>query len=320
MKEPTYRQTLAHAWSITWHNKALWIFGLFSVLLGQFGFSDIFGQIWSVLDNAAMGGWAIFLPSIKLNWSGDTRSMLGIIWLAGICLALLVALVFLAVTSQGALISYAAEWFKTKKHQKLSKPWGHGLKHFWSILFINILRKVFLVSSLLSFGLVLSYFFNSETLSQGFLSAFSLVIVLFLSLLISIISIYTLCALVIDGKGVMPAIKKSINIFSQHVLVSLEVGVLLMLLNFLLVIVLVVGSFFAFLPAVLIWLAAGATNTLVLAGVGLSVGIFLLLVFTVFVAGFFNAYTTSAWVFLYIKMHKEGINSRVVHFLKHLFN
>ena len=93
-----------------------------------------------------------------------------------------------------------------------------------------------------------------------------------------------------------------------------------MLLNFLLVVVILAGAFVAFLPAMLIWIAAGITNTVVLAAVGFSLGVFLLLVFIVLVAGFFNAFTTSAWVFLYMKMHKEGISSRTIHFFKHLFS
>lgn len=318
MKEPTYRQTFFHAWDVVWHNKALWILGLFAVLLGQFGFSDIFGQIWSVSDVGAIGRITVFLPAIKLNLSGDIWNTLGLVWLAGIFLSLLVLLIFLAVTSQGALISYAAAWFKTKKHQELSKPWSHSLKHFWSILFVNILRKVLLVLLLAVFGLALNHFFSSRTLPHNFLFAISLVLVLFVSLFISIISIYTLCALVVDGKGLGAAISKAWAIFSRHMLVSLEVGILLMLFNFLLVIAIVAGAFFAFLPAVLIWLAAGITNLIVLAAVGLALGVFLLLVFMVLIAGFFNAFTTSAWVFLFMKMHKEGIPSRLIHFFKHM--
>ncbi len=318
MKEPTYRQTLAHAWDVVWHNKSLWVLGLFSVLLGQFGFSDIFGKIWSMADAGMMGEWDFLLPVIKLNWSGDIWSTLGIVLLSIICVSIVVFLVFLAVTSQGALIAYAADWFKTKKHQKLSKPWSRGLKNFWSIFFINALRKILLVLSLAAFGLTLNYFIFSQNLSQGFVFALSLTVILFVSLFISIISIYALCALVVDGKGLKAAIAKACDIFSRHTLVSLEVGILLMLLNFLLVIAIAIAAFFAFLPAILIWLAAGFTNTLILAAVGFSLGVFLWLALIVLIAGFFNAYTTSAWVFLFMKMHKEGIPSRIVHFFKHM--
>ena len=319
MKEPTYRQTLIHAWEVVWHNKALWILGLFSVLLGQLGFGDIFGQIWSMSDISIAEEGVVILPAINLEWPGDIWSVLGGVWLIGICLSLLILLVFLAVTSQGALISYAADLFKTKKHQKLVKSWNSGLKHFWSIFFVNILRKILLFLLLVVFGLILNYFISFQTMPQGFIFAAGLVLVLLASLFFSIISIYTLCALVIEGKGFVSAIKKSWVIFSRHVLVSLEVGILLMLLNFLLIAIIAAAAFFAFLPAILIWLAAGITNTVILAAVGLVLGIFLLLALIVLIAGFFNAYTTSAWVFLFMKMHKEGIPSRLVHLFKHLF-
>ena len=107
MHEPTYRQTLSHAWDVVWHNKTLWILGLFSVLLGQFGFGDIFGKIGSMADIGTIGQGNFLLPAIKLNWAGDIWSMLGAAWLGVISVALAVFLVFLAVTSQGALISYS---------------------------------------------------------------------------------------------------------------------------------------------------------------------------------------------------------------------
>ncbi len=317
MKEPTYRQTLSHAWDVVWHNKSLWILGLFAVLLGQFGFSDIFGKMWSLADIGASGQWNFLLPTIKLNWSGDVTSTLGIVWLAGICLSIMVFLVFVAVSSQGALISYSADWFKSKKHQPLSKPWNRSLKHFWHILVVNILRAVCISLSLVVFAMVLGRFLYSTALSQGYLLALGLVLVLFVSLFISIISIYTLCALVIDGKGLQAAMAKAWNIFSHHTLVSLEVGVLLMLFNLLLVVAIAVAAFFAFVPAMLIWFAAGITNTVILAAIGFFLGISLWLVLIVLLAGFFNAYTTSAWVFLFMKMHKEGIPSRMIHFFKH---
>ena len=90
-----------------------------------------------------------------------------------------------------------------------------------------------------------------------------------------------------------------------------------MLFNLLLVAAIAVAGFFAFVPAILIWFAAGITNTVILAAVGFFLGISLWVVLIVLLAGFFNAYTTSAWVFLFMKMHKEGINSRVIHFFKH---
>lgn len=319
MKEPTYRQALAQAWNAVWHNKVLWIFGLLSVFLGQLGFSDVFGKVWTLSELGMREKALILLPKFSLNMSGDVWSLLGIILLGGIGVSIVILIIFLGATSQGALIASAAEWFKSGKHQKAAKSWKHGLTHFWNILWVNVLRKIALVLLLLVFGLGLKYFLDSQAAGSSFLFAVSLVLLLLLSLFVSTLAVYALCYVVIDGKGMGSAIKKSWRLFTRHILVSLEVGVVLLLLNFVLLAVITVSAFVAFLPATFIWLIAGATNTVALAAVGFVLGMFLWLVFLGFIAGFFNAYTTSAWTFLFLSMHIQGVSSRMIHFFKHLF-
>jgi len=51
MQEPTYRDALSHAWHTVWHHKILWIFGLLSLFVGQFGANDFIGKIWMVTKN-----------------------------------------------------------------------------------------------------------------------------------------------------------------------------------------------------------------------------------------------------------------------------
>jgi hypothetical protein len=320
MKEPTYRQTLVYAWHVVWENKILWILGLLSIFVGQLGFSDFFGRIWSLFDASLSQKGVSLLPLLKLDISGGIWNMLGIIWLAIICISIITLLIFLAVSSQGALIAYAAQWFKTGQHQTLAKPWKTSLKHFWNVLWVNLIRQAVMFLLLLTFTVMANYFFNSPTIAQGFLFAFLSVVSLFVSLVFSAVTVYTLCYVVLDGKGLVKSISKAWLLFSDHLLVSLEVGALLMFMTLLLVVVIIAGSFLAFLPAALIWIAGGITNLVVLAAVGLVVGIFLLLLFITLVAGFFNAFTISAWVFLFMKMHKEGVSSRVIHFFRYMFS
>lgn len=321
MKEPTYRQTLGYAWEAVWHNKILWILGLLSVFLGQLGFSDIFGKVWSMFDASSLAGDNIsILSTFHVSIPVGIWNILGIVWLAIICISIGVMVIFLAVTSQGALILYAAEWFKTRKHKELDKSWHNSIKHFWSIFLVNLVRQLVLLAFLVAFVFVSKYFFNSESWVQGFIFALLAVLALVISLFLSVFSVYTLCYVVLDGKGLAISIKKAWTLLHNHFLVSLEVGVALMLLNLLLVAVIIGGSFFAFLPAAFIWIAAGISNSVSLAVVGLIFGIFLVSLFIALVAGLFNAFTTSAWVFLFIKMHKEGISSRLVHYAKHMFS
>lgn len=319
MKEPTFRQALVQAWIAVWHNKVLWIFGLLSVFLGQLGFSDVFGKVWSLSELGTSEKAWILLPKFNLNFSGDIWNLLGIILVGGIGVSVVVLIIFLGTTSQGALIANAAEWFKSGNHQRAAKSWRYGLLHFWNILWVNVFRKIALVLLMAAFGLVLKYFLDSRAVGSSFFFAVSLVFLLIASLFFSILSIYALCYVVVEGRGLANAVKKSWSLFVRHVLVSLEVGVVLLFLNFVLMAAIAVGVFVAFLPATLIWLIAGATNIVALAAVGFVLGLFLWLVFLGFIAGIFNAYTTSAWTYLFMSMHTEGITSRVVRFFRHWF-
>ncbi len=147
MKDPTYRQTLGHAWEVVWHNKMLWILGLLSVFLGQIGFSNIFGKIWAMFDFGLPEDQEGFFHLLKVLVSGGTSSFVGTLWLVVICGLVATMVIFLATVSQGALISYVADWFKTRKHNKtLDKSWQNSLKHFWNIFWINMVRQLGLFS------------------------------------------------------------------------------------------------------------------------------------------------------------------------------
>lgn len=316
MQEPTYRQALAKSWKLVWHRKSLWVLGLLSVVLGQLGFSDIFGKAWSISKQANVAG---YLPwdSLKTAIISIGSSGKIVIGIALVCVAVFIIVV--AAISQGALISYASAWYKDEKFSNFSKSWKIGVKHFWDVLWINLIRRLLLGGLLIIVAFVIKSFFVSETLFQNFANALVLIIVLFVSLVISTIAIYSLCYCVIDGKGVVSGIGKAWKLFSSHLLVSLEVGVILVLLNVVLAGAIMLGAYLAFLPSTLIWFAAGVTNIVVLAILGLMLGFLLWLIFMVIVAAFFNAFTTSAWVFLFSKMHHEGVASRLIHGLAHMF-
>jgi hypothetical protein len=319
MKEPTYSQAIAHAWKAVWKNHILWIFGLFAIFLGQFGFSDILGKMWSLSE----GGWgdnAWSFMGYLSGWSdGGVWSVIGIIWAAGIVVCFLFAAIFLSATSQGALISYTSEWYKNNGYDNVAKSWKKGLANFWRILGINIGRKIVLFVLIIGLGWTVKYLFLSGKIWENFVYAILMSVMLLVALFVSVISIYTTCYSVLDGKGLWSALKKSFALFGEHVFVSLEVGVLLMLMNFVLLAVIAAGSFLAFIPSLLVWLVAGLTNYTALITIGLFIGMALWIIFVAMAAAMFNAFTTSVWVYLFLKMHKEGIASRLFHWIKNLF-
>src|SRR3989344_5918045 len=151
MLEPTYRQALTQAWHLVWRNKILWVFGLLSVLIGPFGINNFVGQLAAFISR----------PPVFLNYPRLFLVLLQgkgapwMAWMLVLALMLVVLVVFVAVASQGALIAAAADGFKKKTVPNFEKAWHKGAKHFWRLLFLNLLRKAALGIILFAVALLL---------------------------------------------------------------------------------------------------------------------------------------------------------------------
>jgi hypothetical protein len=87
-------------------------------------------------------------------------------------------------------------------------------------------------------------------------------------------------------------------------------------LNVLLGIVAVLGMFLISLPIYIIWFityfASGNYFWILLSGMMPALFIFLVAWF----GSLFTVFSTSIWTYLFVKMHKEGIFSRILHLFR----
>lgn len=322
MKEPTYQQALSAAWQVVWHHKALWILGLLAACLGQFGLGDFFGRLWFLYNHGTVAGfYSEYSTSYGLAWSGDVSwvNVVGLVWLVGLVLVILIAVIFLTVTAQGALIAYSTAWFKNKSYTSVAKAWDKSVKHFWSMLWIVFVYKFLFILLLASTVLLLKFSDKAGVAWVNFLLGITIGAILFFYLVFSIIYIYALGYVVVENNKAKAAAQKAWQLLSRHILVSLEVGVILMFLNLILFIAIVSSILLALLPAVVIWIAAGILKLTSLAAFGffLAGSVWILLV--VLMAAVFNAFNTSTWMYMFTKMHKQGVVSRVAHYFGRLF-
>lgn len=315
MHEPTYRQALSQAWHLVWRNKILWIFGLFSIFLGQFGVGDFVGRVWMLTERkVASVSWLLTI-------SGDTTltQKLGLVWVGGILVGVGLLIIVVAVLSQGSLILSAIDLFKGKHEPKLKKIWHQSNNFFWRLLALNIVRKIFL--GLLA--TMVAYISVSLIYAQNLGSYYGLLLImfvgLFLAMIISAVLIYASCYAVADNQKFFTSLKKAWHLFSDHLLVSVELSVILTLASFLLLAVVLAGSTLVFLPSLIIWLLAGIFSLPILAFIALFLGLFLLLAWVIVAGAIFNAFTICAWTYLFMKMRHEGVASRTLHYLKKFF-
>lgn len=316
MKEPTYQQALSAAWHVVWHHKVLWILGLLAVCLGQFGLGDFFGRLWCLYNYGTVSGfYSTYTASYGLVWSGGVSwiNVVGLVWLVGLVIIILLAVVFLTVTAQGALIAYSTAWFKSKSYASVAKAWDKSVRHFWSMLWVVFAYKFLFIFLLASTVLLLKFSDKVGEAWVNLLLGVTIGVILFFYLVFSIIYVYALGYIVVENNKAKAAAQKAWQLLSRHILVSLETGVILMFLNLILFIAVVSSILLAFLPAIVIWIAAGILKLTSLAVFGFFLAGSIWILSVVLMAAIFNAFNTSVWMYMFTKMHKRGVASRIAH-------
>ena len=313
MHNPTYRQALSHAWHVVWQHKILWVFGLLSLFIGQFGTNDFIGKIWMITQKTLVFGK--FHGALNL---GLTTSI-AIIWIFAICLALFILVLVISVLSQGALIVGSAESLRNH-HLNLKKAWHRATTHFWALLTINILRILLTAIIVVIAGSLwtLILFSGLPAFLNTILSIILLAVALLVGLSISSWSTYSLCYSVLDGKGLTSAIKRGWALFHHHLLVSLELNALLLVVFIILCAVFYGLFFLSSAPALILWFIAGITGYFKLITIGLILWAGLLILLIAFAGALYNTFAITAWTYLFLKMHNEGIVSRVIHYFNKL--
>jgi len=288
MSEPTYRQTFSHAWKLAWHHKILWIFGLLSVLLGQFGLDNFVGQL------ALLGsGQALFMTRFQsfsiapfFQWS----AVLWSVWLLVIIIGVLALLILMTVAAQGALIAAAGNWFKIKRPPNLAKAWHTGVAHFWRLLLVNIIKRaLFLVLLLALYQAVVSLTALESVAYQAMLvlifSAGT-----FCALIISATAIYASGYIVIERESALSAFRHGWDLLRRHFLASLELSIILLLVDVALIVLIATITVWFFIPSFIFTIAAGFTGWTGLVSFGIGMSMAFLLIFLAQAGGGF-------WVF-----------------------
>lgn len=320
MHEPTFREALSHSWQLVIRKKSLWIFGLLSAFLGQWGLSDFIGNLYRVA-NEGFSPWNLsFVLDFFHAWNWHKVSVILLfLWLLGLVLLVLISVIFIAVCSRGAIIAYAQNWYKKGKFLPLNEAWNRGVAKFVPLLGVVAVSRVLQFITICLVTVVSFWLLRVDSFSHSILIVLTSAVGILCALTIESVSIFTSGYIVMENKNPWKSLRNGWELFIEHTMVSFELGIVLMLLTVLLLGVIIYGSFIAFIPAVLLWLVAGFSGWQFLIGFGMSVGVSLYIVLIMLAAGIFNAYVSCAWMYLFMKMHHEGVSSRTINFFKTLF-
>jgi hypothetical protein len=135
-------------------------------------------------------------------------------------------------------------------------------------------------------------------------------------LVLSFLTIYAAGYIVVEEYSFLEAMHAAWDLFRSHWLVSLEVGLVVMLVNVAAVAIALIGVFVLFIPSLLFWFFAVVSTNYLMYVIALLFGLLLCTVFIILLGAAISAYTITVWTYIFMKMHRVGVVSRVVHWLR----
>ncbi len=307
----SYRSILKQAWNIAWGHKYLWLFGLFASIAIASGSFEHQMLITNFQSGALEGSYyhlsiivtvlqalGMFLIGLVRLFSYDFITIINTLTVLIITLAIIIAFIWLAVSSQGALVASAKKLITAKKKPSilsLRENLTEGHNHFWPILWLNVLVKVLIVMllAIVSLPLVSLAAKSADLLVALYTIAFIVFIPLAVGL--SLMIKYAIAYIVLDKEDISSALGKSWQLLTKNWLISLEMGLILFLISF------VVGFILIFLLSALVFpYFVFAANY----GIGWLIVLlaFLALTLILFASALLATFQISAWTSLFLEL------------------
>lgn len=313
----SYRFFLKQAWNITKRYRHLWFFGIFASLTAIGGEYQIIAQGMnhnpggSFVSTGFFIFYSLFDPNFYQGIGELATSNPSLLWsilsVTLLVLALVVVMAYLAITSQAALVEQSARIMLSKKKKEdlsISEGLVSGRKHFWRVLALNITNNVVITLSFFIISLPLVFLLITDTSALAL--AYTLLFVIFvpISLSIALIIKYAIAARVLENRSFVSSLAKGWTLFQKNWLVSLEMALLLFLINFAVGVLTIAAIFLFFLPLLILSLQIYAPMLTALS--------FILTISTMIVAAsILNSFQISVWTGLYLHLQEKKGRSKL---------
>jgi len=310
----SYRTMLKQAWNITCKHKYLWFFGLFASLAIASGSLE-HQFIATSFNQSLVNGSFYFLSNIlaigelfQNLWIGlmdlfnyNILIIINTLTVLLITLILIIAFIWLAISSQAALIISVKKIINSKKKDislSIREGMTKGHRHFWSVLLLNILTKILISFSLFIVGLPLLFMLVSQ--SSIALILYTLFFVVFVPVAVSLTLIikYAIAYRVLDNESTVNSIEKAYKLFRNNWLISLEVAIILFLISFLAGFSLLVLAYIFIFP---LFLMGAMMKAAWLMSLMIIVGLIILVVF----GSILTTFQISTWTNLFLLLKEE---------------
>jgi len=321
----SYREIIKKSWQITWNNKILWFFGFFAMsLLGNnrayklildnfdaLGRQDLTNYYnYRAYGQALLSGKGIM--GVFSGWSGiGFMSFISSIIIFALIAFVVIAVVWLSIISQIAIIKGIQKASLGKKLY-FKELIGEAKEYFWPVLGLNLLAQVAI------FALFFIFIYPAVTYAPFFSNATTILFLLFfllfvpLSLTLAFLIIYASSCIILKNQSLKKSLGSAWKLFYKNWLPSLEMTILLFLLDIAAAIGLAITVLLLAIPfgllAIIFYFILGNLGLAIIA----VVSIIFLLVLVILFTSALTTFQYSAWTVLFLRLGDKGASGKIV--------
>ncbi|MCR4280678.1 MAG: choline transporter-like family protein [Candidatus Komeilibacteria bacterium] len=308
--ESLYRPIIKKAWDYLKEYKFLWLLGLFASLWGA---AAEYNALFTQYDRLRRQPELFASFQFSLEFVGDFFRSLGeqsalnvfsIILILLFFLLIILVLAWLATIGQAGL-TRAAEKLEKGRKIGLRELMVDGAHYFWPVLGLNVLAKAIIFILLTALVTPLLVVLMAQNSGWAIFLAFAtLIIFVPIAIIITFVTKYAIAYTVVKGQSFWESFGHGWRLFTRNWLISLEMALIVLILNVALAFILGIFSLLLMAPILLVGLAssgAGAFYFFIVLVIVVTAIIFLV------ATAIFSAWQNLAWTLLFLKIC-EGVS------------
>jgi len=221
-----------------------------------------------------------------------------------------VAFLILAIVSQVGLIKSAVNFDQNKKIN-FRQAFSAGIEKFWPVLGLNFFMRAVLMGLVLAIALIVSLIAYGSALLASLLYIIAVVLLLVIAIIIYFLIIYSTAYIVLRQKKVFESIKAAWQLFRKNILLNLEIGFIVFIINMLVGVIAVIASVFILSPFILLYLLMVLMS--INAGLGI-LGVIIIILFgsiLILTGAWFTTFYVNVWSLLFEELELKGGKSKL---------
>lgn len=311
--EPIYRDVLRRALHTAWHDRQYWLLALLAGILVTGGSYDV---LWHAVTSITDQGRYMTLPIgdqllQAIHVAGVSQfdrviSVIGGIEGLLVVIAVLLALGALSCIGQAGLV-YALGVRHRGDQVSLSNAFRVGGRMLWPVAALNAVAfgTLWILRFCAALPLYLALEHTTTTTYLVFLLSF--IAFLGLSLVVSVVQIFALNGIVLQGGTAAEAIRRGYQTLVRHWVVIVETAVLQVLLTIGIWFVITMSVLLLMLPIFLLALIASAIQSGAIIGIAFVVGALACVLGLIAAAAFTIQLQYATWSYLFRRLGEGGV-------------